>query len=326
MPSTPTPALRRFPLHIHISVMFTLLMLLTGVILGIYNYRQTTRIILQSSEKLFQRIEQDVRGDLKSTYEPIRHLLRLLAGDPATQSGNLEQRLALLRPFSQSLQDNPNLASLYLGYADGDFFMVRPLRNAAIRNQRQAPADSAYEVWSIERNASAGRIHSQSLFFDSQLSMIGRLEHPQDGYDPRNRDWFSNARSETEQITTEPYVFYSTNNVGTTLALSSGNMAVLGADLTLEQLSSTLAKHRVTPDTEIALLDDQGNVVAYPDSEKLVLDKHSARLIKANALNPVFGALLRGQAENGHLQSQGRSWITASNRIAEGWLLYTSDA
>ncbi len=318
MPSTPKPALRRFPLHIHISVMFTLLMLLTGVILGIYNYRQTTRIILQSSEKLFQRIEQDVHGDLKSTYEPIRHLLRLLAGAPATQSGNLEQRLALLRPFSQSLQDNPNLASLYLGYANGDFFMVRPLRDDTIRNQRQAPPNSAYEVWSIERNASIGQTHSQSLFFDSQLSMIGRLEHPQDGYDPRNRDWFSNARSETKQITTEPYVFYSTNNVGTTLALSSGDLAVMGADLTLEQLSSTLAKHRVTPGTEIALLDDKGNVVAYPDSDKLVLEKHSARLIKANALNPVFGALLRGQAQNGHLQSQGRSWIVASKRIAEG--------
>ncbi|RBJ79217.1 HAMP domain-containing protein [Pseudomonas sp. MWU12-2534b] len=318
MPSTPKPALRRFPLHIHISVMFTLLMLLTGVILGIYNYRQTTRIILQSSEKLFQRIEQDVQGDLKSTYEPIRHLLRLLAGAPATQGGNLEQRLALLRPFSQSLQDNPNLASLYLGYANGDFFMVRPLRDDTIRNQRQAPPNSAYEVWSIERNASVGQTHSQSLFFDSQLSMIGRLEHPQDGYDPRNRDWFSNARSETEQITTEPYVFYSTNNVGTTLALSSGDLAVMGADLTLEQLSSTLAKHRVTRGTEIALLDDKGNVVAYPDSDRLVLEKHSARLIKANALNPVFGALLRGQAQNGHLQSQGRSWIVASNRIAEG--------
>lgn len=318
MPSTPQPTQRRFPLHIHISVMFTLLLLLTGVVLGIYNYQQTTRIILGSSEKLFQRIEQDVRSDLKSTYDPIRHLLSLLADNPAAQASNLEQRLALLKPFSQSLQDNPNLASLYLGYANGDFFMVRPLRNAEIKDKRHAPPDSAYEIWSIERNASNGQVHSQSLFYDAGLSLIDRRHHADERYDPRTRDWFSSARGDADQITTRPYVFYSTLNVGTTLARRSGRMAVIGADLTLEQLSSTLAKNRVTPATEVALLDDQGNVVAYPDSHKLLLEQRSARLIKGNDMNPMLNALLQGQTVDGHLQALGRDWIVASSHIAEG--------
>ena len=64
---------RRFPLHVHISVMFTFLLLLTGVVLGLFNYRQTTQIILSSSEKLFNRIEQDVRLDLHATYDPVSY-------------------------------------------------------------------------------------------------------------------------------------------------------------------------------------------------------------------------------------------------------------
>lgn len=318
MPSTPLPAQRRFPLHIHISVMFTLLLLMTGVILGIYNYHATTRIILGSSEKLFQRIEQDVRSDLRSTYEPIRHVLSLLATRSATQAPSLEQRLELLQPFSQSLLDNSDLASLYLGYANGDFFMVRPLRDAQIRDKRQAPANSAYEVWSIERDASAGQVKSQSLFYDANLVLLERLEHSDERYDPRTRDWFVNARGNTDQITTRPYVFYSTLNVGTTLARSSGKLAVIAADLTLEQLSSTLAKHRVTPTTEVALLDDLGNVVAYPESHKLLLEQRSARLIKGSDLSPALDALLQGRTEDGHLQAQGRNWIVASSHIAEG--------
>ncbi|WP_025127208.1 HD domain-containing phosphohydrolase [Pseudomonas sp. PH1b] len=318
MPSTPAPVQRRFPLHIHISAMFTLLLLLTGVVLGIYNYQQTTRIILGSSEKLFQRIEQDVRSDLKSTYEPIRHLLSLLAHAQPAQAPNLAERLALLKPFSQSLTDNPDLASLYLGYADGDFFMVRPLRTAQLRDKRQAPEKSAFEVWSIERDASTGQVHSQSLFYDIDLQQVGHLEHPDERYDPRTRDWFVNARGDTDQITTRPYVFYSTLNVGTTLARRSGKMAVLAADLTLEQLSATLAKHRVTPTTEVALLDDQGNVVAYPDSSRLLTEQRTARLIKGNDLNPMLAALLHDQTVDGHLQVQDRSWIVASTHIAEG--------
>jgi hypothetical protein len=117
MPSPLRPDQRRFPLHVHISVMFTFLLLLTGVVLGLFNYRQTTRIILSSSENLFNRIEQDVRLDLHSTYEPIRHLLSLLANDQAADASNLQQRLALLKPFTQSLKDNSDLASLYLGTA-----------------------------------------------------------------------------------------------------------------------------------------------------------------------------------------------------------------
>lgn len=151
MPSPLRPDQRRFPLHVHISVMFTLLLLLTGVVLGIFNYRQTTQVILSSSEKLFERIEQDVRLDLRATYEPIRHLLSLLVYNPAVHAPDLEQRLALLKPFSQSLKDNPDLASLYLGYDNGDFFMVRPLRTAALKTLLEAPETAAYQVWSIEK-------------------------------------------------------------------------------------------------------------------------------------------------------------------------------
>lgn len=318
MQSTPQPEKRRLPLHVHISAMFTFLLLLTGVVLGIFNYQQTTRIILSSSEKLFQRIEQDVQNDLKSTYEPIRHLLDLLALAPASQAPSLEQRLGLLPLFSQSLTDNTRLASLYLGYANGDFFMVRPLRNAALREKRRAPDDAAYEVWSIERNASSGRVQSQSLFYSRQLTLISRLEHPDERYDPRNRDWFAHARSDDTQITTKPYVFFSTHNVGTTLARRSGTMAVIGADLTLEQLSETLAKHKVTPATEIALVDAEGNAVAYPDSSKLIVEEQSARLAKASSLNPALDALLKGQATDGHLQTRQRTWIVASSHIDEG--------
>ncbi len=318
MPSPLRPDPRRLPLHIHISVMFTLLLLLTGVVLGIFNYRQTTQIILSSSEKLFEQIEQDVRLDLHATYQPIRHLLSLLADYPATQATDLEQRLALLKPLSQALTDNPDLASLYLGYGNGDFFMVRPLRTSDLKARTQAPDAAAFQVWSIERDRSDGQVRSQSLFFDRDLMLLGRLDHPDEDYDPRTRAWFSSARSEQEQITTEPYVFFSTHNVSTTLARRSGEQAVMGADLTLAELSATLAKHVVTPATEIVLFDAQGNAIAYPDSSRLIVDDQSARLIKAADLSPGLGALLNNQAAGNRLEAGGRRWIVAQSSIQEG--------
>jgi len=317
MPSPLRPDRRRFPLHVHISVMFTCLLLLTGIVLGIFNYQQTTRIILSSSEKLFSRIEQDVRLDLHATYEPIRHLLSLLTHNRATQAPDLPQRLALLQPFSQSLNDNPNLASLYVGYDSGDFFMVRPLRTPDLKALLKAPDTAAFQVWSIERNSS-GQAHSQSLFFDQDLTLISRQDNLDDTYDPRGRAWFTNASQDLGQITTEPYVFFSTHDVGTTLARRSGEHAVIAADLTLAELSATLAKHLVTPATEIVLFDAQGNAIAYPDSRRLIVDDQTARLSKAADLSPALGALLANPVQGNRLTAQGRQWIVARSSMQEG--------
>ncbi|MDZ5434336.1 HD domain-containing phosphohydrolase [Pseudomonas fluorescens] len=317
MPSPLRPDQWRFPLHIHISVMLTFLLLLTGVVLGIFNYRQTTQIILSSSEKLFNRIEQDVRLDLKATYEPIRHLLSLQILNPAVHAPDLEQRLALLKPFSQSLTDNPDLASLYLGYGNGDFFMVRPLQTVALKTLLKAPVSAAYQVWSIERNGS-DQVHSQSLFFDRNLAFISRQDNPDDTYDPRSRVWFTGASRDNDQITTEPYVFFSTHNVGTTLARRGSDQVVIGADLTLAELSATLAKHVVTPATEIVLFDAQDNAVAYPDTSRLIIDDQTAHLIKAAALSPSLDALLNDPLEGNRLSAGGRQWIVARSSMQEG--------
>jgi len=317
MQSPLRPEQRRLPLHVHISVMFTFLLLLTGVVLGLFNYHQTTQIILSSSETLFDRIEQDVRDDLQATYQPIRHLLSLLADTPAAQSAELEHRLPLLKPFSQSLVDNPALASLYLGYANGDFFMVRALRTPALKVQVQAPEAAAYQVWSIEHDPQ-GAVRSQSMFFDLALTPLSRRDHPEEPYDPRGRKWFSDALQQAGQITTEPYLFFSTHNVGTTLARRSGENAVIGADLTLASLSTALGKHRVTPSTEIALYDTDGNAVAYLDSNRLIVEDRSARLARAADLSPELNALLTSKDIGKRLQVNDRQWIVARTRIEEG--------
>lgn len=309
---------RRFPLHVHISAMFTLLLLLTGTVLGLFNYRQTSQIILSSSQSLFSRIDQDVRLDIDHTYLPIRHLLSLLALNDAAQATTLEQRLALLEPMAQSLADNPNLASLYTGYGNGDFFMVRPLRTDDLRQRFGAPAAAAYQVWSIEHDATGAR-HAQSLMLDRTLNLIGHQDLPDDQYDPRTRAWFSQALTDRGQVTTDPYVFFSSHAVGTTLAVRVSDHVVLGADLTLEDLSATLAKHRVTPHTQIALFDHNDNAVAYPDSQRLVSRDGSVELTKVADLAPALAALLaRGDAEGNRLHADGRDWVVSRSTIDQG--------
>ena len=311
---------RRFPLHLHISMLFALLLIFTGITLGLFNYRQASQIIYSSSEQLFQSARQDVERDIRHTYQPIRQLLALLALDPATQAGDLDARLALLPVFAQALRDNPRLASLYLGYEDGDFFMVRPLRSEALRTRFDSDEQAAFQVWSIERDGE--RLNARHLYFDAQLQPLGQRALPDERYDPRTRPWFSEAQGQTQQITTLPYLFFSTDEIGTTLARRSGATAVLAADLTLADLSATLARHKITPSTEVALFDAQGKAVAYPHSERLIeVSEGVQRQASVADLSPIFATLLEqapAAGGKGRLLLERRNWIVSRSHIDEG--------
>ncbi|WP_456107306.1 hypothetical protein [Pseudomonas paeninsulae] len=311
---------RRFPLHVHISVLFTLLLLLIGIVLGLFNYQQNSQIIFSSSAKLFERIQQDVQKDLRHTYLPINHLLSMLVLNRDTQATDLQGRLALLEPLAQALRDNPKLASLYLGYADGDFFMLRPLRSETVKQLLAAPEQATYQVWSIDRSATGVEVHY--LFFDDALNLISQQQRPLEAFDPRSRSWYLSASSHAEQITTAPYVFFSTQQVGTTLTRRAGPTSVLAADLTLSDLSTTLAQHQVTANSQVILFDAKGNTVAYPDSTRLLLMHNGkAYLTPARDLSPELATLLADGLDAPHqgvLELSERRWVVSRSHIQEG--------
>jgi HD-GYP domain-containing protein (c-di-GMP phosphodiesterase class II) len=311
---------RRFPLHVHISALFTLLLLATAIVMGVFNYRQTSSIIFSSSDKLLERITTEVRQDLDNTYSPIRHLLSLLALDPNTRKAQPSERQPLLAPFAQALSDNPKLAALYLGYPNGDFFMLRPLRSAAFRQLFEAPANAAYQLWSIEHRADG--VQSSYQFFDQQLNLLRHIQRTGEDYDPRSRPWYQSALSDAEQITTAPYGFFSSKQVGTTLARNVGLNIVLGADLTLDDLSATLSKHQITPGTEVLLFDSAGDAIAYPGSQTLLVDTgNSVHLLKAATLSAPLAALLQpsnAHVQQGHLRLNQRDWVVSRSHINEG--------
>ena len=317
MPRSTKHFARRLPLHLHIALLFGALLLLSGLVLGVFQYRQTSQIIYDSSAQLSRQIQLAVEQDLDQTFTPIRHLLSLLAQAPAIHGNNMGQRMLLLPSFSQALRDNPKLDSLYLGGPNGDFFMVRPLRNPAHKARLGAPQQTAFQVWSIERrNGEATSIH---LFFDDRLRLLSRVPQAEEPYDPRERDWYTRADGSEQQITTEPYVFYSSRQVGTTLARDIGAGMVLATDLTLADLSATLARHDVTPATELVLYDDQQRAVAYSQSSRLIVDEQAGRLAPARELSPSLAALLDAPAvREGRLRLAGRNWLVSRSHLLEG--------
>jgi HD-GYP domain-containing protein (c-di-GMP phosphodiesterase class II) len=94
-------------------------------------------------------------------------------------------------------------------------------------------------------------------------------------FDPRIRPWYEQA-TETPHAT-NPYVFYESKLVGLTAMSTTAEPGVVVAfDITLDNLSQTIAKYQLTPNSEVVLINAQGQTFAYKDQHKIIVQKNDA--------------------------------------------------
>ena len=256
------------PLHVHVSTLFMVLILLVGSLLGFVGYRMADRLISSVSEDLAQRISRETSAELRLLTEPAHTALQLLQFDPLAGLTHFEQRMTRLPLIKATLDHTPASASIFFGYPTGDYFFVRRLRDAQEREQFQAPADAHYMVRSIERQGSTPR--GRQLYLNARLQVLSALSVPDyaRSYDPRNRSWYRQALRSSEVHVTDPYLFYTDRQVGITLSRQSRHASgtVIGLDIQLRTLGAGLARQKLTPSSQLALVNAQGEVFAHENT------------------------------------------------------------
>jgi HD-GYP domain-containing protein (c-di-GMP phosphodiesterase class II) len=262
---------RRFPLHVHISTLFIALIVLIGGVIAGLGYKNSRDMIESSAEELNVRISRETLGEFTRIIGPAEMAARLLSHDGITHAGSLSERLKYLGLMREALNNSRALISVYVGYGNGDFFMLRRLMDEADRQFFSAPEKAAYLAQSIEHTG--GNANGRFIFLDADLATLRNQASPEyaTSFDPRGRDWYIAAMKAEGQIKTPPYLFYTSRKVGTTIAnRATTTDAVVGADIRLETLSESLSRQKLTPGSLILLVNGRGQALAYEDFSKAV--------------------------------------------------------
>jgi sigma-B regulation protein RsbU (phosphoserine phosphatase) len=253
---------------VHISTLFVALIAAAGLAIVGYGYRAASGLLLAAGDEEFRRVADHTAGQIRSLLSPARLLVSLLTRNRLTRADSLAARFEAIPFLTAALARHPEISAVYVGFGNGDFFLVRSL-GPAVRRSVDAPADAAFLVQSVA--VSDRPAPGRYLFLDPQLRVIRNDSRPDYRFDPRTRGWYQQAVASPTLIRTTPYVFFTTREVGTTLAeRSEGSTTVVGADITLQELSRHLAASRVTPSARIALVDPRGSVIAHPDAARLI--------------------------------------------------------
>ncbi|MCI1006512.1 HD domain-containing phosphohydrolase [Herbaspirillum sp. C7C8] len=269
-PSDDDATVPGLPVRFGISALVMAGMVLLAVVLVSVGWWGARQVLLDMAERSAEDAGRIMTERSRRIIDPAVATLRQLAFDPITESTRLDERLTRIAAFSIDLVANPLVSAVYVGYPNGDFLLVRSLRGAEQRAFFSAPTASAFLVQTIVHDAH-GAQHGQYRFYDAELKLLSLRDEAGYRFDPRTRPWYATADRSLIPSISAPYVFFTTRQIGISLSQRARNTdAVVAIDMTLDDLAASLGNLRLTPHSELALVDENQRVIAYSDMARVL--------------------------------------------------------
>lgn len=250
----------RYPLHIQIAALFTLLIVSIGSVIVVFSHSQLTRLTEISTNRQYQKTGQAIATELDAVTRTMMMSVNILTDMPITEAATLEQRMASVGKFVEILKQNDYASSLYVGYPNGDFFMLRRI-TAANRAFFNVP-DNVH--WLVQSNRFiASKPEKQLISLDANQQMLNIKVVDDPPFDPRTRDWFILASKQPDLVTSPTYTFKVTGETGFTYSRRADNQrAVIGMDVSLASLSQFLQRQGLPPGSQAAIINFANEVIA----------------------------------------------------------------
>ena len=289
---------------IAVSIVVCLLTML--LVTALQGYRGARAVLIAAATDSARQLSSLLDERTERLLSPGQNALYMLVHDPLITSDSLRERSARLPALAQLLGDGKTVSAVYAGYPNGEFFLVRRVPEGGL-DGFQLPEGTHFLVQSVERDAD--QVLGRWLFYDAALHQIGSRPVPEYQYDPRTRPWYQLAQTSEGVELTEPYLFFTTGQVGLTMALRSNlTGAVLGLDAAVDDLAVEVKDMHLTPGTQMAIVSGR-RVVAYPDLDKLIVRDEGAepRLAMIDELQvPVLAELADLKLDSSEVQLLSR--------------------
>ena len=176
-----------FPLVAHLSALFGLLIIVTVAVLTWVGYQRSVDLIEINGQELAEKSAAEVRQAVDAIFAPVEFTVSLLADLRVNGEATWQGRLDHMAVFKSALDVNSPVNAYYVGYRNGDFFMVRRLRSDAERRLYNVDQQVSYIVQSIdwENHHGDGRI----IHLDSGGKVLRQIADPAypAAFDPRER-------------------------------------------------------------------------------------------------------------------------------------------
>lgn len=260
------------------------------------SYLTSERALLEHARGLLSDVGTNTIEHSKGFLKPASEAAELatrLAESQVVASDDLEQ---LERLLFQQLQIAPQFSGVFFGGEDGSFVFVN-------RNDGPAPFRSKIITWDD------GVRTTELIWRRDDYSVINRELDPGDTYNPRTRPWYLQAKGEMGSIWTDPYIFFTSQKPGITVAspVFSGTATihgVIGVDIEIDAISSFLSHLQIGDNGTALIINRNGDVIAHPNPS-LIMNRNAdgtSRFLSINEIgDPIARAAFGSITQNGEV-------------------------
>lgn len=267
------------------------------------SYLTSERALMHHARDLLRDVGANTRAHANGFLDPAQGAAELAARLAQSDVVASDDPAALEKLLFQQLQLAPQFAGLYYGGQDGSFVYVMrshdgagPFRTKIIRFPE-------------------GRRQVELIWRGDDFRLLSRRSLPNDDYDPRTRPWFGKANATRATIWTAPYIFFSSQQPGITLAAPvmaahGAVQGVVGVDIEISSLSDFLAHLTIGKTGRALIVSRDGDVLAHPDPSRIKTGSADGGLRFANLDeidDPIARAAFSGSWGDGRVTVAGDS-------------------
>jgi len=236
------------------------LQLLAVLLVVFTSYVSSERALIGHARDLLSDVGTNTIEHSKGFLQPAHGAAELAANLAQNDVVASDNPGLLEQLFFQQLQLSPQFSGIFYGGNDGSFVYV-------MRSNGPGPYRSKF----INMDREGGR-HTQMVWRNHEFGVVAQKEDPEDTYDPRTRPWYTRASEEQGTIWTDPYIFFSSQQPGITLASpvfgAGGEIkGVMGVDIEISNISEFLSRLRIGSTGKAIIIHRNGDVIAHPDQQ-----------------------------------------------------------
>ncbi|MCW8345914.1 phosphohydrolase [Vibrio sp. ZSDZ65] len=275
----------RYPLHIHISSLFLVVVLsVCGVQIWL-TQNGLHQVLLDANEHLFDRIAKETQANLTIHYQPAFATVEALSQGELARYLDADDRVKVMPEIISMLSSSPYVLSYSIVFPDGDFLMAYQLYGQKMRAALKVRPHTEYIVF----NYSSHDERLVSYEFNHVHHLTVTEEREKLHIAPRNQAWYQEAAVDQLSLS-NPYYLSLVDKIGTTISKRASNGAVIAADLTLEQVSYVLAESVTRESSFRVLFDGNNRLYAYSNPALVQVQeevRRSANLHIDDIANPI---------------------------------------
>lgn len=268
------------PLHIHISTLFTVMIIIICSVQIYITNRGISHLLLEATSTIFDRISTETNASIRNEYRPAFNVISKLTKRDIVNTETLAQRNAYFTELAMLLDLHKHVSTYRITFPNGDWFGVGILGNSRLKTAPNTPENSYYF---FINNKLAENNKTTIFFYDDQARFISSNVLNELEYDPRKESWFKNANKE-KAVLSQPRYFPGLQQFGLTIHKKSANNVVVSADILMEKISHVLKSTSIYPSSLRVLYDESDIVYASNAPSLALIQKEDIKIITLSDL------------------------------------------